>query len=94
MGPEQKNPDEISAKEATGWMPNPARRIDRVSIEQIFKQGLTILKRDITILMDLGYKRKLDPQDSKTLIDYLKLIQELKALEELNELEKKQKEKK
>lgn len=58
-----------------------SRRVGAISLDKIQNQLTTILKREIGRLMDLSYEGALTEANSKTLITYLKLIQDLRAKE-------------
>lgn len=53
------------------------RRISKVELSKLDAQLLTVLKREIGILMDESAEKKLSNEQSRKLINYLKLIREL-----------------
>lgn len=68
--------------------PRPTR-IKKVVLRILYKQLMTTIEREVLKLMIKTDTEKLDPSESKQLIEYIKLVSEMKALEELEELEKK-----
>ena len=69
--------------------PLRTRRLRKiVDVEHMYKQAMTVMRRDIEKLMDKSFKSKLSRDEATALIAYLKLLNEMKALEELSQMEK------
>lgn len=56
---------------------SPARWVGNPDIEKIQDQFLVVLKREAQQLLDESYGKKLSPESSKNLVNYLKLIKDL-----------------
>lgn len=52
-----------------------------VDLDVIQSQLFTVLQREACQLLDLSFRKKLESEASKNLINYLKLLKELRDLE-------------
>lgn len=75
MTPEDEELAEIAAEFGQGIK---KRRPKKTDLDKLQIQSMTILTREIGHLMDKSFDEKLDANNSKVLVDYIKLINELK----------------
>lgn len=68
--------------------PASAGSIDAFDVEDLLSKAKEVIRRDVTNLMIESSKGKLSPTSSKSIIDYVKALNELKEqeLSILNEL--------
>lgn len=76
MAADEAGDDKNKSKySAARWVGNP-------DIEKIQDQFLAVLKREAKQLLEESYEKKLSPESSKSLINYLKLIKDMNKAEE------------
>lgn len=63
-----------------------SRRLVEVDLDKIHQKFLTVLQREANRLLDISHVEKLGSNESKSLVNYLKLLKEFQEFE-LNALE-------
>lgn len=58
-----------------------SRRISPVDLDKIGQKLLNVLQREANILLDRSWREKLSADDSKSLVNYLKLLKEFQSFE-------------
>lgn len=68
------------------------KRLRRVSVALMLKQGRTILAREMDRLMEISHASVLTKDESQSLRAYLEILNELSELDKINALENEEKE--
>lgn len=58
-----------------------SRRLSPVDLDKIGQKLLNVLQREANVLLDLSYMDKLSADESKSLVNYLKLLKEFQSFE-------------
>jgi hypothetical protein len=96
MSEPSKDKDEKEPKEAkevlTKAKKRMKRRISKVDKKKLQKRGLTMIQRQMHMLMDKSLDKLFDRQDVESLAKYMALLDNYIELDELRQLEKNGKE--